>query len=234
MSPDEAPRSSEESDPFWDRPEIVDRFAARDPDLRLQRLVEEVDDAASFRVLDLGCAGGRNTAWLVDAGVDAQALDRSKEMVARTRERVAKRVGRAAAAARVHAGVMWDLRPFPDDVFDLVVALGVMQSAPSVARWRQTLREIRRVLRPGGRVLVSNFSPESRPEGRPLPEAPGAGHVRLWRQGRPMVLLEAGEHDAAFADEGFRPVVPTESVHVDLEDGYRVTVNALYRLAPDA
>jgi hypothetical protein len=43
-----------------------------------------------------------------------------------------------------------------------------------------------------------------------------------------MILLGAARHDAAFAAHGFVPAEPTREVHVPLEDGYRVSINALY------
>ena len=217
-------------DSFWERPEIVERFTHRDPDVRLREIVAGMEDPPTFRVLDLGCAGGRNTAWLADEGVDVWALDRSEAMVARTRARVAEKLGAAESAARVRLGTMWDLRPFGDDAFHLVVALGVLQTAESMAEWDATLEEIRRVLVPRGRVLVSDFSPDSRPEGKALPRIEEQEHVYRWRDDRPMVLLSADEHDASFAEHGFRPAEPTETVRVELDEGHRFTVNALYRL----
>lgn len=221
------------TDPFWERPEIVERFADRAPDERLRRLLVDVDDPSSFRVLDVGCAGGRNTRFLAERGVDVHALDASPAMVARTRERVAELLDPSAAEKRVRLGVMSDLGSFGADRFDLVVALGVMQSADSLDAWDRTLSEIRRVLRPGGRVLVANFAPGSRPEGRPLERVAGARHVFLWRDGRPMVLMDADDHDASFTAHGFHPVEPTETVRVPKEAGYRLTVNGLYRLEPE-
>jgi 2-polyprenyl-3-methyl-5-hydroxy-6-metoxy-1,4-benzoquinol methylase len=70
---------------FWERPETVDRFASRDPDHRLQRLIGEYGRPAAIRALDLGCAGGRNTVLLAQRGFDVRALDASSAMVERTR-----------------------------------------------------------------------------------------------------------------------------------------------------
>jgi len=223
-----------ETDPFWDRPDIVAKFAGRAPDHRLQRLLAEVDDPPALRVLDLGCAGGRNTVHLAERGVDVHALDAAEAMVARAGERLARVLDDEEAVRRVRRGVMSDLSDYADGAFDLVVALGVMHTATTLDEWERTLDEIARVLKDGGRALVSNFSPASEPEGRSLPSVEGSEHARRWRDGRPMILMDAGELDASFAAHGFRPVEPTETVHVPLDHGFRVTVNALYRLSePD-
>lgn len=217
-----------DSDPFWDRPDIVERFTDRDPDHRLQRLMEDVDDPSAFRVLDLGCAAGRNAVYLADMGVDLQAVDASEAMLERTRERVAAALGPDEAERRVRRGVMTDLAAYDDDAFDLVIALGVLHTADSVEEWNGALSELARVLRAGGRALVSNFSPDSRPEGESLPRVDGSPYARRWRDDRPMVLMDAAEHDASFRSHGFAPVEDTETVHVPLEDGFRITVNGMY------
>ena len=224
------------SDSFWNRPEIVERFAGRSPDHRLQRLLEglDLDDPGVFAVLDVGCAGGRNTVFLAEAGVDVHAVDAAEAMVSRTRERVAEILGGLEAARRVRRGVMSDLDAFDDRRFDLVVALGVIQSSRSMEEWDRTLSEIARVTRPGGRVLVSNFARSSEPEGHPLQPVEDARCVFLWRDGRPMVLMDAEGHDASFEAHGFFPVEETETVHVPREEGYRVTINAFYERMRDA
>lgn len=219
---------TDDGDPFWDRPDIVARFTDRDPDHRLQRLMEDVDDPSAFRVLDLGCAAGRNTVYLAEAGVDVQAVDASEAMLARTRERLRAVFAPDEVERRVRCGVMTILGAYDDDAFDLVVALGVLHTADSVEEWDDALSEIARVLRPGGRALVSNFSPDSRPEGEPLPQVDGSPYAYRWRDDRPMVLMDAAEHDASFRSHGFTPVEDTETVHVPLEDGFRITVNAMY------
>lgn len=218
------------ADSFWNRPEIVERFADRSPDHRLRRLLHglHLDDPESFAVLDLGCAGGRNTVFLAERGVDVHAVDAAEAMVARTRERVAELVGRGEAKRRVREGVMSDLGAFRDHRFDLVVALGVIQSSRSMEEWRRTLSEIARITRTGGRVLVSNFARGSEPEGRPLPAVDGAANLYLWREGQPMVLLDAEEHDASFAEHGLLPVEETETVRVPMDGGFRRTINAFY------
>lgn len=214
----------------------MERFAERDPDLRLRGIVEDdgVAEPRMFRVLDLGCAAGRNTVYLAERGVDVLALDASAAMVSRTRRRLAPFLGEHEAARRVRLGRMTDFGSFADTSFDLVIALGVIQTARSLGQWNAAVAEIDRVLAPDGRMLVSNFSSESRPKGEPLEAVGGEEHVYRWRDDRPMVLMDADAHDASFAEHGFVPDEPTESVRVPLEGGFRVTVNALYRRAADS
>ena len=55
--------------PFWERPEIVEKFAGREPDRRLAEWLSVRDDLEGLRVLDIGCAGGRNAEYLGPIGL---------------------------------------------------------------------------------------------------------------------------------------------------------------------
>lgn len=213
----------------WEHPDTVERFARRDPDHRLQELVGEYPDPAATRVLDLGCAAGRNTEPLARWGFDVFAVDASAPMVERTRSRVAGVLGRAEAERRVLLGRMDDLSALGDKTFELVLALGILQDAESYAEWSRALSEVGRVTAPGCRLLIANFSPRSQPRGEPLDAVPGERFGYVWSDGRKATLLEPDDLDAELARHGFEPDVPTVAVHAPRERGFRVTVNGLYR-----
>ncbi len=225
---------------MWESAEVVERFAARPPDRRLLALfagegpyadvLREWAPPASPRVLDIGCAGGRNTVWLARWGADVWAVDASAAMVAKTRELLSEVLGTQEATRRVRVGEMRDLRPEADASFDLVLALGVFQDAQDSAEWHATLAEAARVLRVGGLCLVANFGPGSQPAGRPLTPVPGERDV--WQgygsEDRRMTLPKPEDLDADFARHGLKTVLQTERVHVKTARGYHFTLNALY------
>jgi SAM-dependent methyltransferase len=233
----------------WDDPDTVAFFASRPPDHRLVGWVESGGLPCGARVLDLGCAGGRNTAYLTGLDIEAIAVDAEPAMVAATRARVAPFVGPEEAARRVRAGRFDALDGLDDDTFELVLALGVLQNATGDAEFTRGVREIARVLRPAGTALIAHFSPASRPPGRALTRVAGSVHAYRGFFGEdpelPMVLHEASDLDAAFAAVGLVPVVPSDTVvapasgagsHRDAQGraagGTRVTVNAHYRKPP--
>ena len=92
------------------------------------------------RILDVGCGTGANLLMLSKYG-DAEGVDVSEDALAFCRERGLENVKLGAA----------EQLPYDDDTFDLVTALDVVEHLDDDLAG---LREMRRVLRPGGRVLL--------------------------------------------------------------------------------
>lgn len=214
---------------FWESDEAVERFTDRDPDVRLRDLLRQYPDPSAIRVLDIGCAAGRNTLMLAESGFDVVALDSSAAMVARTRERVGRVLGREEAERRVLLGHMEDLGRFEDASVDVAVALGVLHQATSEGQWTAAIRELHRCVVPGGFLLAAVWSPRSRPHGEVVRRVDGEPHVYEGFHDGTHYLVEAPALDSALASAGFDTVVPTEDVRVELENGWRITINGLYR-----
>ncbi len=111
------------------------------------------------RALDLGCGTGRHALALAEAGAWVAALDLTPEMLARGRAK-AEQAGRTVHWVR-HA--LPDPLPFPANTFDLAV-LGLV--AEHLADLAAALAETARVLRPGGRCILSALHPDRTAEGQ--------------------------------------------------------------------
>jgi SAM-dependent methyltransferase len=213
---------------FWEDPERVEEFAARDPDHRLQKLVNEYPDAENTCVLDLGCAGGRNAEFLAKLGFEVWAVDSSHAMVERTRARLRPLLGEMTTAERVMVKRMEDLSNFEDSSFALVVALGIYHSATSREEWDRALAESTRVLAPGGRLLVSVFTPECDLTGEGITPVRGEAHVFEGFPAGRVFLVDAPILDTELERHGLVPLTETETVRKPLEAGQRVSANGLY------
>ncbi len=122
------------------------RYAGRD--LRAepnQFLVDEAQDLAPGRALDLACGEGRNAVWLAQRGWQVTAVDFSEVGLSRARDLAAGR----------HVEVDWipaDLHDYePEGFFDLVLVLYV--HLPAEERhplWRKAAA----ALAPGGTLLI--------------------------------------------------------------------------------
>ncbi|QNE74090.1 methyltransferase domain-containing protein [Streptomyces finlayi] len=162
---------------------------------------------AGRRILDAGCGSGPLSAALRDRGAVVTGIDSSAGMLALARRRLGD-------DADLHVADLNDRLPFADGAFDDVVASLVLHYLED---WGPTLAELRRVLRPGGRLIASVDHPfvaytiqEPRPDyfattsytfdwtfnGQSFP-------MRFWR--RPLHAMSD-----AFAAAGFRVAAISE------------------------
>jgi SAM-dependent methyltransferase len=110
---------------------------------------------ADLVVGDLGCGTGHVSGLIAPYVARVIAVDASSDMVQAARKRL-----KGAANVEVRRGEMEAL-PIDDDQLDVAVVALVLHHAPDPGR---TLNEVRRVLRPGGRVLVVDMMPHDRSE----------------------------------------------------------------------
>jgi len=100
------------------------------------------------RVLDVGTGTGRISIPLLERGLNLIGCDLSTKMLMRLQEKLPSARIAQADASRL---------PFPTASFDFVLTVHVMHLIPP---WRESLREFRRVLVPGGAYLnVKTWEP---------------------------------------------------------------------------
>jgi ubiquinone/menaquinone biosynthesis C-methylase UbiE len=105
-------------------------------------------------VLDVGCGTGTLAIAakrrVGPAGM-VYGIDASPEMIARANKKAKK-----AGVDVVFKNALAESLPFPDGQFDAVLSTVMLHHLPKAAR-HEAVREMRRVLKPGGRLLAVDF-----------------------------------------------------------------------------
>ncbi len=101
-----------------------------------------------MRVLDAGCGGGRNLIYFLRSGFDVCGVDLSAEAIAHVRA-LASGLAPHLPADNFRVEAV-EAMSFADEAFDVVVSSAVMHFARDEEHWQDMLREMWRVLKPGG------------------------------------------------------------------------------------
>jgi SAM-dependent methyltransferase len=141
-------------------------------------ILKSLHIAPGTRVLDVGCGAGQIAIPMARAGVQVTGVDIATNLIEQARAR--------AAAARLDVqfeeGDAEDLQ-FPDGSFDIVISLIGAMFAP---RPERVAAELTRVCRPGGRIIMMNWTPTGfigqmfRVNGKHVLPPPGMPPPVLW------------------------------------------------------
>jgi len=146
--------------------------------------IEWFDPAPDDRVLDVGCGTGFATEGLLERVDDVHGLDQSAHQLEKAYGKFGKR-----GPVRFYRGDAERL-PFADDAFDAVWSSGSIEYWPNPVA---ALAEFRRVVEPGGPVLVVG------------PDAPKTTVFEKLADAI-MLFYDEAEADRMFADAGFGDV----------------------------
>jgi len=117
------------------------------PDLAMRSAFLERELRAGERVLDLGCGAGEFTALAAAAGARVLGIEVAQAALARARA--------AYSDLEFRETQIGGPLPIEDNSFELVWASEVIEHVADTARW---LSEVRRVLVPAGRLLITTPS----------------------------------------------------------------------------
>jgi SAM-dependent methyltransferase len=193
---------------FWQEHPCGTKFADAPPgSRRFYELVEahrykkewHIPAAAGFaqskdlRVLEVGCGLGTDGAQFANAGADYTGIDLTQAAVDLAQLRF--ELFDLPGTFRVADAESLD---FPNDSFDLVYSHGVLHHTPDTAG---AIREIHRVLRPGGRAIVMLYHRDSYNYRVNISMLRRTG-VRLlrWNAGIKLVHLLTGEPEDALRE----------------------------------
>jgi ubiquinone/menaquinone biosynthesis C-methylase UbiE len=121
-----------------------------------ERLIERSGIESGMTVIDFGCGSGAFTTHVARAvGKEGEvyAVDIQSAMLKQLERKLAKAEFRDITNIELKQASAYEL-PFEDETIELVLMVAVLQEVPDRAR---ALREIRRVLRPGGILAVTEL-----------------------------------------------------------------------------
>jgi SAM-dependent methyltransferase len=111
--------------------------------------IEILSPAPGERILDLGCANGATTVYCTMFGARCIGVDLSAKAVKQGNEYLRRTNRNRGTLLLANAGVL----PFPDASFDKVVTCDLVEHIDAATKL-QVFKEARRVLRPGGCLVV--------------------------------------------------------------------------------
>jgi SAM-dependent methyltransferase len=197
----------------------------------LDRFAREVRVGPGQTLLDIGCGRGGAGLWVAAAtGAELIGIDIAEAALVAARDR-AKRMGRTATFRRGE----FESTGLDDASVDAVMSVDALLFTPSKPA---AFEEFRRILRPGGRLVLTSWDYHSQPVGRPpqvpdhRPPAEAAGFEVLaydttdqWRERNEragQALLDAAEELAAESGE------PVEEVRASVRE-MNATVETMIR-----
>jgi ubiquinone/menaquinone biosynthesis C-methylase UbiE len=197
---------------FWQTHPCGSKFAEAQPGSRLfYELIEKhryekewhIPEAAGFdktknlRVLEVGCGVGTDGAQFAKAGADYTGIDLTEAAVDLTRRRF--EIFNLPGTFRVADAEKLDC---PDNSFDLVYSHGVLHHTPDTAA---AIREVHRVLRPGGRAVVMLYHRNSYNYRVNISILRRAGvHLLRWNSGIKLVGFLTGEPEDSLREHARR------------------------------
>jgi ubiquinone/menaquinone biosynthesis C-methylase UbiE len=160
-----------------------------------QKLAEQAELQSAQRVLEIGCGTG-NLALLVKRirpQLDVVGLDPDPNALARA----GRKARRAGLSLRLDRG-FGDELPYPDASFDRVLSALMLHHVEADLR-PATLREVTRVLRPGGSLHVLDFGGDPRDAHGLIARLSRHSHTLRdnWGDRIPALMREAGLSDPA-------------------------------------
>ncbi len=107
---------------------------------------------SGMSILDIGCGNGRLYQMFDGLSIRYTGVDQSEGLIEKARERFPE--------AEFVVASMVEL-PLPDASFDLIYSIAAFHHLPTEELRLQALGEMKRVLKPGGKIIMTNWNAQS-------------------------------------------------------------------------
>lgn len=104
------------------------------------------------KVLDFGCGTGRHLVYLAKNKFDVYGIDIAEEGIGQSKKWLKKE----GLKANLKIGSMYEKLPYKDNYFDAIVSIQALHHE-RIVNVRKAIKEVERVLKPGGLVFMSFF-----------------------------------------------------------------------------
>lgn len=184
----------------------------------VRRYLKRISRSGPRRGLDLGCGEGRHAILMAQLGFRVEGVDLEPLAL--------RKAGACAAAARVRKRIRFSRQDalklrFGKETFDVVVDSGCFHHMVK-PDWPAYVREIHRVLRPGGHLILTVFSMKFR-------HYPGEKRTRPW-------LYHRNHYDRFFGKRDLAPIFAPDLVRRDILEehkGLNGFWHCLFQKSPD-
>lgn len=113
----------------------------------MKQLVDALDISTSERIVDIGC-GTANILSFTSCADQFVGFDQSTEALARAQTKF--------PVFKTFKGSITETLPFQSNEFDKIVTNNVLYTLPQ-SQWHAVISEFKRILKPGGRIVISNL-----------------------------------------------------------------------------
>ncbi len=181
-------------------------------------MLAALPDVDGRRILDAGCGSGWYAERLLERGALVDAFDASSAMATYAMSRLARLPEGVRERAHVTVANLGQELPFGDGIFAGIISPLVLHY---LADWRPGLRELGRVLKPGGWMLFSTHHPAADAVHFKTNDYFSTEHVKdHWWVGdvefyrRSLTEIFASLRDAGFSIDRVIEPLPTEEFRV--------------------
>lgn len=129
---------------FWKKENVAESFRKREPS---KYITEQINSLNVYgkKCIDIGCGGGRYSGYLYKMKANVLATDKYQEMF-----------DQSINVNFIHCGM--DKIPVNDNSYYLALSIGVIHNAVTIEEYKDSLKEIYRILEKNGYAILSTFT----------------------------------------------------------------------------